>query len=676
MDETGKIPPLAKVEHAHNFHVLEQFETIWNFVESGIAVVDAETREIMDINPAALRLFNGTREMVIGKQCQNIFCPAQKCPVLELHQSVDRSERKFIKSDGTLIPIIKSVAQITYNGRPALLENFTDLSAMKEAMEKNRMLEIAEQASKAKSVFLSNMSHEIRTPMNAIIGMTSIGISAADITKKNYCFEKIDDASKHLLGIINDILDMSKIEANKFELSPVEFSFEKILRRVVNVNNIRINEKKQNLKIYIDSAIPKTLYGDKQRLTQVITNLVGNAVKFTPDEGSISISTQFLKEDNHICSIEISVTDSGIGLSPEQQGRLFQSFHQAESSISRKFGGTGLGLAISKNIVEMMGGKIWIESELGKGATFAFTFKAKRIEGKHRELQDWSHIKTLVIDDDSANLEYFSEIMHGFGASCDTAASGEEALRLVVRNGNYDIYFVDWSLPGIDGLELTETLRMQKKDNGKIYIVMMSSVEWTVIEEDERKSGIDKFISKPLFPSVIEDTFNDYFGEEQQQQEEDVAHEIVNFEGRHILLAEDVEINREIVQTLLEPTGLTIDCAENGREAVRMFTEASDKYDMILMDVQMPEMDGYEATRRIRKIEAEKRESLGASITAGNTRSYNGNLLSQIPIIAMTANVFREDIEKCIDAGMNDHIGKPLNFDDVVDKLKQYLLQG
>jgi len=273
MSETAETKNLSKTERAQNFNMHEHFETIWNFVESGIAVVDAETREIIDINPAALRLFNGTREMVVGKRCQKVFCPAEKCPILELNQVVDRSERKFIKSDGTLISIIKSVAKITYDGRPALLENFTDLSPMKEAIEKNRMLEIAEQANKAKSAFLSNMSHEIRTPMNAIIGMTSIGMSAADINKKNYCFEKIDDASKHLLGIINDILDMSKIEANKFELSPVEFGFDKMLRRVLNVNNIRISEKKQKLSVLIDSAIPKILYGDEQRLTQVLPTL-------------------------------------------------------------------------------------------------------------------------------------------------------------------------------------------------------------------------------------------------------------------------------------------------------------------------------------------------------------------------------------------------------------------
>ena len=651
----------VRKEHAQNFNVQEQFETIWNNVESGIAVVDSETREILDFNPAALRLFGGTREMVIGKRCQNVFCPAQKCPILELNQVVDRSERKFIKSDGTSIPIIKSVTRIYYKNRPALLENFTDLSPMKEAEEQKRMLEIVEQASKAKSAFLANMSHEIRTPMNAIIGMNAIGMSAADIDKKNYCFERIDDASKHLLGIINDILDMSKIESGKFELSPLEFNFEKMLRRVVNFANVRITEKKQVFNVQIDNAIPKTLYGDEQRLAQVITNLVGNAVKFTPEKGSININTQFLIEENDFCTIKVTVTDTGIGISPEQQERLFESFQQAENSTSRKFGGTGLGLAISKNIVQLMGGRIWIESELGKGAAFSFTFQAKRIDKKQQVLHSWTNTRILVVDDDPVTLEYFKEIMNESGAVCDIAASGEEALRLIVRNGAYDIYFVDWRLPGIDGIELTDTLKAKKTDTGKVFVVMMSAIEWSFIETDATKAGVDKFLSKPLFPSTIADTINEFLGITAEQTENTISNAI-NFEGKRILLAEDVDINREIVQTLLEPTHLDIDCVENGIEAVRAYSEAPEKYDMIFMDVQMPEMDGYEATRRIRAIESELKE-----------KKTPGSASKGVPIIAMTANVFREDIEKCLEAGMNSHVGKPLNLDEVLDVLNAFI---
>jgi CheY-like chemotaxis protein/nitrogen-specific signal transduction histidine kinase len=376
-------------------------------------------------------------------------------------------------------------------------------------------------ASLAKSDFLSNMSHEIRTPMNAIIGMVSIAESTADVNKKNYAIGKIKDASKYLLSIINDILDMSKIEAGKFELSPTEFEFESVFHKVITINKYRVDEKQQSLSIQIDKEIPPVLYGDEQRLAQVIANLFSNASKFTAHHGTIDISARLFHEENGECTIQVSVADSGIGISPDQQAKLFQSFQQAESSTSRKFGGTGLGLAISKGIVEMMGGKVWIESELGKGSTFSFTIRAKR-------------------------------------------------------------------------------------------------------------------------------------GAEKKQAETVPGEAIDRFEGHCILLVEDVEINREIVMSLLEPTFLAIDCAENGRIALEMFVATPDKYELIFMDMQMPEMDGLEATRRIRALDIPKAKT--------------------IPIIAMTANAFKEDVEKCLDAGMNSHLSKPLDFDDVLSKLRTYLL--
>ena len=645
----------AREEHATNLNMLEQLETIWENVENGIAIVDAETREILDANPAAIRLHGSSKEDMLGKHCQKIFCPAQQCPILDLNQATDHSERKFLKFNGAVIPIIKSVAKIHYKGRLALLENFTDVSYMKEAEKQQHMLDVAEHANKAKSVFLANMSHEIRTPMNAIIGMASIGMSAPDTERKDYCFEKINDASRHLLGIINDILDMSKIEAGKFELLPAEVNFEEALLRVVNINKIRIDEKRQNFSLRIDKNIPKIMFLDEQRLAQVITNLIGNAVKFTPEKGSIDIDARFIGEENGVCTIRISVSDSGIGISPEQQSRLFQSFQQAESSTSRKFGGTGLGLVISKSIVEMMNGKIWIESEIGKGSTFTFTMQAKRVDEKQKTLLDWNNIRILAVDDDLDTLVYFRKITEGFGASCDIAGNGDDALRVIERNGAYDIYFVDWRMPNIGGMELTKILKSKYAEAAKPPVVIMSAIDWSAIKEDAKKIGADKFVSKPLQASDIVDVINDCLGGNQEQNEDAWQHTI-SFEGRRILLAEDVEINREIVLTLLEPTLIAIDCAENGLETLRMFEEAPEKYDMILMDVQMPEMDGYEATRRIRALDIPKAKS--------------------IPIIAMTANVFREDVEKCMESGMNGHIGKPLDLKEILHKLNAYLPQA
>jgi len=393
--------------------------------------------------------------------------------------------------------------------------------------------------SRHKSAFLANMSHEIRTPMNAIIGMTTIGKSASDIERKDYCFTKIKDAANHLLGIINDILDMSKIEANKFEICPVEFNFEEMIRGVVNVINFRLDEKRQKFSINIDGDISRTLIGDDQRIAQVITNLLVNAVKFTPENGSISLNARLVEDVNGICTLQIDVSDTGIGIKPEQQEKIFQSFEQAESSTTRKYGGTGLGLAISKRIAEMMGGKIWVESEPGKGSTFSFTIQARR------------------------------------------------------------------------------------------------GTEPVVDPQDKR-----------------------------QEKETQIRNIAGIFSGRSILLAEDVEINREIVQTLLEPTKLEIDCTENGAQAVAKFIEDPLKYDMIFMDIQMPEMDGYEATRNIRAFEAKLRSA--------DSKSPLSKRPKNVPIIAMTANVFKEDIERCLEAGMNGHIGKPVNIDEVIGKLRVF----
>jgi CheY-like chemotaxis protein/nitrogen-specific signal transduction histidine kinase len=533
-------------------------------------------------------------------------------------------------------------------GLLAISHNITERKAMEEQ---------ALSASRAKSTFLANMSHEIRTPMNAITGMIAIGKSASDIERKDYCFARIDDASRHLLGIINDILDMSKIEANKFELSPVEFNFEKMLQRVVDVVNFRVDEKQQNLTVHIDSAIPQTIIADDQRLAQVITNLLGNAVKFTPEKGSVTLDARFLKEEDDLCTIEISVTDTGIGISEEQQKNLFKTFQQAEADTSRRFGGSGLGLVISRSIVEMMNGRMWVKSEPEKGSVFAFTIQAKKGGLKKQRLLaediNRENLRIQVVDDDPGILLQFKEIAQQLGISCDTAASGEEALKLVEQNGPYNIYFIDWKMPGMDGIALTKKLKTQPSGSVNSVAIMISAVEWNIIEDKARNAGVDRFLSKPLFLSTVADIIDNCLGVEHKVKEK--KPEVTGlFAGRRVLLAEDVEINREIVLALFEPTQLEIDCAENGIEAVSKFSEAPDKYDLIFMDVQMPEMDGYEATRRIRSLDIPKAKT--------------------VPIIALTANVFKEDIEKCVETGMNGHVGKPLNFDEVLEKLNRYLV--
>ncbi|MDR3037290.1 MAG: response regulator [Coriobacteriales bacterium] len=389
-------------------------------------------------------------------------------------------------------------------------------------------IEGAAAASRAKSEFLSNMSHEMRTPMNAITGMTTIAKSADTVEQKDECLNKIEDASTHLLRLINDVLDMSKIEARKFELFNTPFRFDTMLQKVLAVNGYRVEEKSQQLAVNTDEAIPAVLVGDEQRLLQIITNLLSNAIKFTPERGCIQLNSTLVSKEDGQCILRFEVIDSGIGVSKEQQARIFTSFTQADTDITRSYGGTGLGLTISKQIVELMQGTIWVESELGKGSTFVFTVKMD---------------------------------------------IGEEK-----------------ELPALEpGCALEDELLD----------------DWT------------------------------------------------DFEGHTILLAEDIEVNKEIVFALLEPTLITIDWAQNGVEALAMLEQNPERYELIFMDVRMPEMDGYEATRSIRALPL-------ASVR-------------DIPIVAMTAHVFREDIERALAAGMNAHVGKPINLEEVLQILRTYL---
>ena len=547
----------------------------------------------------------------------------------------------------TKAPLVQDGAIV---GIVGISRDITEKMQMEKTL--SAALEQANAASKAKSNFLSTMSHEMRTPMNAIIGMTSIGKKANNIEGKDYALTKIGNASSHLLGVINDVLDMAKIEAAKLELVPVEFNFERLLQRVIAVINLRIDEKRQKLSVNIDSKIPEFLVADDQRLAQVMTNLLSNAVKFTPEGGEIRLEASLLCESDDDCELRIDVVDNGIGIDPKQHEKLFAMFEQAESGISREYGGTGLGLGISKNIIELMGGKIWIESEIGKGARFIFTIKTKRGEKNYRSLLspgvNWDNIRILAVDDVKEVLYQFEDIFDNLDIKCDVASNGIEACQLIEERGEYDIYFVDWRMPDMDGIELTKKIKTRASDRQSV-VIMITAMDWEQIRESAADAGVAKHLLKPLSPSMVIDCVNDCLGVPSIHLNTGKIEGI--FAGKKMLLAEDVEINREILITLLEDTGISIDSAENGREAIEAIEAAPDKYDIIFMDVQMPKMDGLEATRRIRALPS----------------------LRKLPIIAMTANVFKDDIEECLKAGMDDHLGKPLDVDKVLEILRKYL---
>jgi signal transduction histidine kinase/CheY-like chemotaxis protein len=518
--------------------------------------------------------------------------------------------------------------------------------------------EMAEQSNHAKSNFLSRMSHEMRTPMNAIIGMTTIAQTSKNREKMEYCLSRISEASIHLLGVINDILDMSKIEAGKLELSYSEFNFKKMLKTVTNMMEFRITEKQQNFIVTVEPGVPGRIIADEQRLAQILTNLLLNAVKFTPEGGTITLSVEKRPDGNTEtpgeeaagrCLLSFHIVDSGIGITKEQIEKLFTLFEQADGTIARKFGGTGLGLAISKNMVELMGGTIQVESEPGKGSDFSFEIMVE--QGKEEEVSNisWENLRILVVDDSWEVLEYFSEYAVQMNIKCVTASSSEETLKLIETADPFDIIFADWCMPGLNGIELTE--KIKEKFGSRVMVVMISASEWETIKDAAEKAGVDGFVPKPLFPSALTDCINNCL-RKNPLKNTDIRENI--FTGKRILLAEDVEINREIVSSLLEDSGVIIDVAENGREAVEKFEKDPAGYGIILMDIHMPEMDGYEATRRIRS----------AAPAEAKT----------VPIVAMTANVFKEDIEKCLAAGMNAHIGKPIDVNELYRQLRKYLL--
>jgi signal transduction histidine kinase/CheY-like chemotaxis protein len=587
------------------------------------------------------------REDMIGKHCSTAnveICGTAACAA----ECAKRGERETFFTRGGVSYRVSVEVLRGEGGEPiGFIEVMQDITAVQREARRR-----ADAESEAKSMFLATMSHEMRTPLNAITGMTAIGKKSDDPAYKNYALTRIEEASSHLLAVINDVLDMSKIEANRLELAPVEFDFEGMLQKVIMVNTYRLNEKDQGFAVNVDSAIPAFIVGDDSRLAQVVTNLLSNAIKFTPNRGEIRLTASLLGEKDGLCELQVSVADNGIGIAPEQQDKLFEAFGQAENGISREYGGTGLGLAISKRIVELMGGGIKVESKPGHGSKFTFTVKVRAGQRDARSRLsphvEWEKVRVLVADDSAVFREYFKESFERLGIRCETAEDGMEACRAIELGGGFSIYFVDWYMPEMDGILLTKWIKAR---GDKAPVILVSTAGWESLKNSSESSGAEKCLTKPLLSSTIVDCMNEFLG---PQRKEDDFTPGGEFAGKRMLIAEDMDINREIMIALLDGTGLAIDCAGNGKEALDAIAGNPGLYGIVFMDVQMPVMDGLEATRRIRRL-----------IAPG---------MQELPIVAMTANAFKEDVAACLAAGMNGHLGKPLDVGEVFATLRRYLL--
>ena len=511
----------------------------------------------------------------------------------------------------------------------------------------------AESANKAMTDFLSTMSHDIRTPMNAIIGLTTIAEkNLGDVESTRESLRKISLASNHLLTLINDILDISKVESGKLKLSPLTFSIVETVENLVNISQPMIKEKNIQFSFHINQMEKEYLYTDQLRLNQIYINILSNAIKYTEPGGQVSVDMQEEKSAIPGCiRLSYRVADTGIGMSPEFMATMYQPFSRQTDSRVNSIQGTGLGLAITKQMVDLLGGTIECQSERGKGTTFTVVLDIP-LADRQRDDMMLDPIDVLIVDDNEIMLQTAADTFASLGATAETAQSGSEALGMIehrhLSGRDYGVVIVDWKMPEMDGIETVRRIRSEV--DTKIPILLISAYDWSDIEDKAREAGANGFVSKPLFRSTLYDKINDLLGKESSSQEPEDDYS--DLQGLHILVAEDNDINWEIISAMLAMFGISTDRAENGRVCVDMMrTAAEGSYELIFMDVQMPEMNGLDATRAIRRLE--------------------NNWAASIPIVAMTADAFSENVTECLNAGMNGHIAKPVDIKLVIKEIRR-----
>ncbi len=565
-----------------------------------------------------------------------------------------QGKMSFIHDDGDERTIFASTHSVfDHEGKvvsiDGIAENVTE--RIKAEKELKQAKQAAQAATAAKSEFLANMSHEIRTPMNAIIGMSHLALQTKLNEKQYNYIDKVNRSAESLLGIINDILDFSKIEAGKLEMEIIDFRLEDVMDTLLSLVGFKAEDQGLELLFDIDTNVPTALNGDPLRLGQLLTNLSNNAIKFTEPGGEVIISTQLKEEDETGVLLQFSVRDSGIGMTPEQQQKLFIPFSQADSSTTRKFGGTGLGLTISRQLAEMMGGKIWCESQINVGSTFYFTVELLKQAVQPKmlgcDIDDLKSMKILVVDDNQSSCEILTHLLTSFSFETHHCKSGKSAIEQLLSADNkkpYDLLIMDWRMPSMDGIETTRIIQNELNITNMPTVIMISAYSHLELLKSARDIKLSGHLIKPVTPSALFNAVISSMGYEPRKTSrlnvisEETSHAIAKLRGAKVLLVEDNEINMELANELLSNNGIMVELAYDGQEALNLINK--NRFDLVLMDCQMPVMDGYETTRKIR---ADER-------------------LRDIPVLAMTANAMTGDKRKALEAGMNDHIAKPINI--------------